>query len=727
MQHSQADDKVSAIGSLNGAVCPPAEWACAWPPPESTPCCSAAGYLGNSSAHCDNGGTNWVDTPCGAHYGPVVDIEVADQNGIVAHTFTSVSVDSTITVFANFFNGASEFPSEIRFTLYDISAPRKADTVANFTCDGDSCVRFHTSCSCPLNVGDSFGHLKINDFTTILGRSGANCAETTTTCAVPPASQATTSSTPDPSTMTTTTTTTTTTTSSIPCIETLDRVVNGHADSTTDGWTPVPASSAPIVVVYDLIRQSSTFQLGGIDSGTPSTLMQFVPVESGAVTATITASLHNSLGDTSTYSGYIQCTIIGTVPAIVPFSNFQTLPPLIPEWTDVTADVQLAPGTIGLLIELKRHGQTSGSDGECIGAYDDNNTALFDNIAVRFCYNPNLASTTPPPHACGSSATDTLTSTATTTATQGDEQLLNSNVSSTTASAGDALAQQQHQQVVITFVFEGDMTQMSTADIAELKDTVTASTIAASNGTITMEDIEFVFVTSGSIHVNVALLDTSNVSISDATTTGDVVARDYLPVATLSSSPSQPLTMTKVIISPSSPSSSTTRATTTSSSLPTSTESVQTNSSSSDGGAISTPNNFTFIGNSTGLSILFLVLLIIALSLVVIAVTVKVVRRKHRSGSANLLPAPSPEFSVDEDHNREQYDPRWSLNSMKQDFQSPVYATISIPPVRTPPVYSTWSAKPKSMSLDRGVSAHARRRLICSPTDSPTLEWDPSS
>ena len=163
MQHSQADDKVSATGNLNGAVCPPAGWACAWPPPESTPCCSTAGYLGNSSAHCDNGGTNWIDTPCGTPYGSIVDIELADKDGNVVHTFTSVTVGMTFTVVASMFDGATRFPSEIRFSLFDQDAPRRSEDV-EFTCDGDSCVRFHTSCSYPLNVGDSFGHLKVVDF-----------------------------------------------------------------------------------------------------------------------------------------------------------------------------------------------------------------------------------------------------------------------------------------------------------------------------------------------------------------------------------------------------------------------------------------------------------------------------------------------------------------------------------------------------------------------------------
>ena len=110
-----------------------------------------------------------------------MDIEVADKDGNVVQTFTGITVGSTFTVVASVFGGASQFPSEIRFALYDLSSPRKSETAEPFTCDGDSCVRFHTSCSQPLSVGNSFGHLKIDDFATVLGHSRADCVQTTCT------------------------------------------------------------------------------------------------------------------------------------------------------------------------------------------------------------------------------------------------------------------------------------------------------------------------------------------------------------------------------------------------------------------------------------------------------------------------------------------------------------------------------------------------------------------
>jgi len=177
LRHAQDDNKVSATGNLNGAQCPPVGWTCSWPPPDSTPCCSAAGYLGASDSHCTNGGINWLDTGCGTPHGSVVDIDVADKDGNVVAVYNNIAVGETITIPASAF-GSSRFPSEVQFTLYDVAGARKkeSDDDASFRAQciengGDSCVRFHTSCSQPLSVEDQFGHIKVFDFVSEDGRT----------------------------------------------------------------------------------------------------------------------------------------------------------------------------------------------------------------------------------------------------------------------------------------------------------------------------------------------------------------------------------------------------------------------------------------------------------------------------------------------------------------------------------------------------------------------------
>ena len=112
-----------------------------------------------------------------------VDVVVADKFGNVVQSFINVAVydDETVTVTAAMF-GASKLPSEIQVSLYDTEAPRKGGTAATTggdfasQCTGVLCVRFHTSCSVPLNVGNMFGIIAIADFLTSEGITNAQCS-----------------------------------------------------------------------------------------------------------------------------------------------------------------------------------------------------------------------------------------------------------------------------------------------------------------------------------------------------------------------------------------------------------------------------------------------------------------------------------------------------------------------------------------------------------------------
>ena len=111
-----------------------------------------------------------------------VDVDVADKNGNVVQTYTNIVVDENFTVTATMF-GASKFPTEVQITFYDTAAPRKAGTPTSgpssgfaSQCAGVLCVRFHTSCSQPLNVGNVFGNIAVVDFLTSEGNSKEQCA-----------------------------------------------------------------------------------------------------------------------------------------------------------------------------------------------------------------------------------------------------------------------------------------------------------------------------------------------------------------------------------------------------------------------------------------------------------------------------------------------------------------------------------------------------------------------
>jgi hypothetical protein len=115
----------------------------------------------------------------------MADIKVADKDGNLVATFTSVAVGTTITVPESLFGGS--YPSSIRITILDPASGRKAGTPTAYPlmCMGESCVTFHTSCSQPLRVGDQFGNIRVVDYVNDNGHSGAECVRTTCTTTTP--------------------------------------------------------------------------------------------------------------------------------------------------------------------------------------------------------------------------------------------------------------------------------------------------------------------------------------------------------------------------------------------------------------------------------------------------------------------------------------------------------------------------------------------------------------
>ena len=65
---------IIAVGLAAAESCPPKGWErCGntWPPPNDGYCCSKYGSLGNTPAHCNNGGINALDKCCSMKNGTV--------------------------------------------------------------------------------------------------------------------------------------------------------------------------------------------------------------------------------------------------------------------------------------------------------------------------------------------------------------------------------------------------------------------------------------------------------------------------------------------------------------------------------------------------------------------------------------------------------------------------------------------------------------------------------
>lgn len=110
-----------------------------------------------------------------------VDIEIADKDGNVLRSFSDVSRStSLLTIFASDFSDG-KFSSEIFIAIFDPTTFKKSnnDNAAPSFCDDTlACVRFHTSCSHPLQVNDQYGPIRIQNFLSDSGRTSADCAAT---------------------------------------------------------------------------------------------------------------------------------------------------------------------------------------------------------------------------------------------------------------------------------------------------------------------------------------------------------------------------------------------------------------------------------------------------------------------------------------------------------------------------------------------------------------------
>jgi hypothetical protein len=104
----------------------------------------------------------------------MVDIQVADSNGNLVATFTSVFVGSNITVSKSAFGGS--YPQSIKLTILDPASVHTTAPPATTACEGDACVALHTSCSQPLRVGDRFGNIRVTDFVNDMGATASTCA-----------------------------------------------------------------------------------------------------------------------------------------------------------------------------------------------------------------------------------------------------------------------------------------------------------------------------------------------------------------------------------------------------------------------------------------------------------------------------------------------------------------------------------------------------------------------
>jgi len=100
-----------------------------------------------------------------------VDIVMKTGTGTVFGLYHAIPMNGTFVVrpFAS-----SNFPDILHITLYDPTQGQRKDLSVG-ECDGVACVRFDTSCSEPILVGNTFGHVAVTGFSNDAGVTETDC------------------------------------------------------------------------------------------------------------------------------------------------------------------------------------------------------------------------------------------------------------------------------------------------------------------------------------------------------------------------------------------------------------------------------------------------------------------------------------------------------------------------------------------------------------------------